>query len=178
MLTESLTESLAPAATPRVRPSIFRPRKTQRSPDPQRSLERRRTLGTGSPLPPQFRQHFTVGEEAALSIVGDEVRAKGLCDICIDAIAARAAVSRGTTKRALHLAKTLGLISIDVMHGEPAPHRAARRQRQRCERAPLKARRDLSTERPRLRQPHRPIRRIGHPRRPADSISASLLLSR
>ena len=45
-------------------------------------------------MPPALACKFTTGELAVLRIVGDEVRASGLCGLCIDAIAARAGVCR------------------------------------------------------------------------------------
>src|SRR5215207_3045178 len=52
-----------------LRRSIFPPRRTQRSPDRQRSLERRRRLATSGPMPPALACRFTVAELACLRIV-------------------------------------------------------------------------------------------------------------
>jgi hypothetical protein len=91
----------------------FPARRPQRSPDKQRSLARRRTLGTGSPMPPHFRQHFTIGEEAVLNVIREDIRAKGLCDRYIDGVAALAGVSRRTAQNALRHAERAGLITIE-----------------------------------------------------------------
>jgi DNA-binding Lrp family transcriptional regulator len=55
---------------------------------------------------------FTVGELSALRVILDEVRDRGRCLLAIAIIAARAAVSRSTVKRALKAAKAAGLISV------------------------------------------------------------------
>ena len=52
-------------------------RALQRSPDRQRSIERRRRLAASEPLLPQLASRFTTGELAVLRIVGDEVKAHG-----------------------------------------------------------------------------------------------------
>jgi hypothetical protein len=108
----NITESKRSAPAEQA-PNVIPFRRPQRSPDKQRSLARRRTLGTGSPMPPQFRQHFTIGEEAVLSVVREDIRAKGLCDRYIDGVAALAGVSRRTAQNALRHAERAGLISIE-----------------------------------------------------------------
>lgn len=87
-------------------------RQTTRSADRQRRLERRRRLAASGPMPPALAAKFTVGQLAALRIVGDEVRAHGACDRCLDEIAARAGVSRSTAKAALREAQRLGLLTV------------------------------------------------------------------
>jgi hypothetical protein len=76
------------------------------------SLERRRRLAASGPMPPTLAARFTQGELAALRIVGDEVLARGFCDLHIDAIAARAGVCRTTTQNALRMARQLGMITV------------------------------------------------------------------
>jgi hypothetical protein len=76
-------------------------RRPQRSPDRQASIARRRRLVASGPLPPALAARFTWGEVAVMRIVGDECRAKGFCDLHIDAIAARAGVHRTTVQNAL-----------------------------------------------------------------------------
>jgi hypothetical protein len=84
-----------------------------RSPDRQASLERRRRLAASGPMPPGLAARFTQGELAALRIVGDEVQARGCCDLHIDAIAARAGVGRTTTQNALRMACKLGMVTVE-----------------------------------------------------------------
>jgi len=76
-------------------------RRPQRSPDKQKSYERRHRLAFAGPLPPHLATRFTVGEMACLRVVGAEHRAKGYCDLSLDEIAARAGVARKTAQRAL-----------------------------------------------------------------------------
>jgi hypothetical protein len=73
----------------------------QRSPDRQKSYERRHRLAFSGPMPPHLAARFTVGEMACLRVVSDEHRAKGFCDLDLNQIAARAGVARKTAQRAL-----------------------------------------------------------------------------
>lgn len=84
----------------------------RRSPNRERSLRRRRRLAMSGPMPPGLACHFTVGELAAMRIIGDECRDKGRCVEFNDAIAARAGVSVSTVKRALRQARKLGLVAV------------------------------------------------------------------
>jgi hypothetical protein len=93
----------APSGAPR-----WPARRRQRSPNRQASIERRRRLVASGPLPPAMAARFTWGEQAVMRIVGDECRAKGSCDLCIDAIAARAGVKRTTVQNALREAQGKG----------------------------------------------------------------------
>ncbi len=105
-----------PQAAPRRipgRPSIFPPKRPQRSPDRARSLERRRTLAASGPLPPALAARFTCGELATLKVVADEVRQRGTCTLCTDAIAARAGVSNSTARNALRAARRLGILTVE-----------------------------------------------------------------
>jgi hypothetical protein len=88
-------------------------RRPPRSPDRQRSLERRRRLSAAGMMPPGIALKFTVGERAALYVVATEVKRRGQCDLYVDQIAAFAGVGRSTCKNALRMAKRLGLITVD-----------------------------------------------------------------
>jgi hypothetical protein len=109
----------ATAAVARV---AYPPRRPQRSPDRQRSIERRRRLAASGPMPPALASRFTVGELAALRIVGDAVRERGLCALHVDAIAARAGVCRTTAQNAIREAKRLGLLTVEERRrrGQPS----------------------------------------------------------
>ena len=87
-------------------------RRPQRPPVRSVAIERRRRLAASGPIPPALAARFTTGELAALRIVGDEVQVRGRCELCLDAIAARAGVARSTAKRALRQARWLGLVEI------------------------------------------------------------------
>jgi len=83
-----------------------------RTPDKQRSLERRRGLAASGVLPARLAHHFTTGEQAVLSVIGTVCKTVGRCELPIDAIAAKAGVSRTTVQNALRAAKRLGVISV------------------------------------------------------------------
>ena len=109
----AIREGIRPVGIPAGRASLFPPRRSLRSPDRVASLERRRLLACSGPLPPQIAARFTEGQRAVLRIVGDEVAAKGVCGLCIDAIAARAGVCRRLAQGALRLAAGDGLLTIE-----------------------------------------------------------------
>jgi hypothetical protein len=94
------------------RSSIFPVRRYQRSPDRQRSLERRRTLAASGPMPPRLASMFTTGELAVLRLVADEVRTRGLCALTVPELAARAGVCRRTAQVAIRQAAALGLLTV------------------------------------------------------------------
>src|SRR4051795_4140848 len=91
--------------------SYFPPkRRPQRSPDRQRSLERRRKLAASGPMPPALAARFTTGELAVLKIVADEVRTKGACVLSVAEMAARSGTSESTVRRAFRAA--VGLMTV------------------------------------------------------------------
>ncbi|MCI9882924.1 MULTISPECIES: hypothetical protein [Methylobacterium] len=92
--------------------SYFPIKRSQRSPDRARSLERRRTLAASGPLPPKLACRFTTGELAVLKVVADAFVASGQCTLSIPEIAARSGVSQTTARGALRIAQNLGLVSI------------------------------------------------------------------
>ena len=85
-------------------------RRPPRSPDRQRSLERRRRCAASGALPPQIAAAFTTGEIAALSVIARAVREAGVCILPLDKIAGLAGVSRTTAQNAVRAAERLGLI--------------------------------------------------------------------
>ena len=91
-------------------PASARRKPSQRTPDRQASLERRRRQASSGAMPPQIASLFTMGEAAALSVIAAEIRERGVCTLCIDAIAALAGVSRTTAQNALRAAERFGLI--------------------------------------------------------------------
>src|SRR5215203_4740318 len=62
------------------RRSVFPERRSQRSPDRRRSIERRRRLAASGPMPPALAARFTTGEQAILRIIADEVRDHDRCE--------------------------------------------------------------------------------------------------
>src|SRR3954449_12031589 len=107
-----------PVGIPVGRPSIFPPKRRQRAPQRSVAIARRRHLAASGPMPPSLACKFTVSELAVLRIVRDEVRQHGLCDRCIDEMAARAGVCRRMVQNALREAARLGLLTIEERRRE------------------------------------------------------------
>jgi hypothetical protein len=95
--------------TPKHAPQV--PRRRSRSPERQRSLDRRRSLADWA-LPGPLKARFTTGEKAALLIIGVEAVQHGACVQYIEATAARAGVCRTTVQNAIREARRLGLIIV------------------------------------------------------------------
>ena len=93
--------------------SIFPPKRRCRSPDRLASLERRRTIAASGPMPPTMAARFTTGQLAVLGIVGDEIAARGACELTVGEVAARAGVSHRLAQDAMRLAELDGLIRIE-----------------------------------------------------------------
>src|SRR3954463_8183513 len=99
-------------------PSISPPRRLQRAPQRPVAIPRRRPLAASGPMPPGLACKFTVSELAVLRIIGDEVRQHGLCDRCVDEIAARAGVCRRMVQNAIREAARLGLLTVEERRRE------------------------------------------------------------
>jgi hypothetical protein len=110
--------SIVPVGIPAGRASLFPARRHPVSPDRIASRDRRRLLACSGPMPPQLAARFTTGQLAVLRIVADEVAAKGVCGLCIDAIAARAGVCRRLAQGAIRLAEGDGLLTIEERRRE------------------------------------------------------------
>lgn len=108
----AIREGIRPVGIPAGRASLFPPRRTVTSPDKAMSRDRRRLLASSGPMPPALASRFTTGQLAVLRIVADEVAAKGVCGLCVDAIAARAGVCRRLAQGAIRLAEGDGLLVI------------------------------------------------------------------
>lgn len=87
-------------------------RRPPRSPDRQRSIERRRGLAASGAVPSRIACHFTLAEVAVLTVIARQVRWRGQCDLHLDRIAALAGVSRTSVQNALRQARRLGLITV------------------------------------------------------------------
>src|SRR4051812_46242259 len=98
--------------------SIFPSKRRQRTPQRPVAIARRRHLAASGPMPPALACKFTVSELAVLRIIGDEVRQHGLCDRCVDEIAARAGVCRRMVQNAIREAARLGLLTIEERRRE------------------------------------------------------------
>ncbi|GJE42753.1 hypothetical protein [Methylobacterium soli] len=108
----SIRAGIVPVGVPAGRVSLFPPRRRPVSSDRIASRDRRRLLACSGPMPPTLASRFTTGELAVLRIVADEVAEKGVCGLCIDAIAARAGVCRRLAQNAIRLAEGDGLLTI------------------------------------------------------------------
>lgn len=114
----AIREGIKPVGIPAGRVSLFPPRRSITSPDKAASRDRRRLLACSGPMPPALASRFTTGQLAVLRIVADEVLAKGVCGLCIDAIAARAGVCRRLAQGAIRLAEGDGLLTVEERRHE------------------------------------------------------------
>jgi hypothetical protein len=92
--------------------TLFAKARQTMPPDRRKSIERRRRLAASGPMPPALAAHFTTAELAALRIVADEVRSRGVCSRTYEEIAARAGVCRASARNAIRRAARLGLLTI------------------------------------------------------------------
>ena len=111
----------SPAGTAH-RPSIFPPRRPQRPPCRSKAAERRRRVAASGWAPPRIVARFTTAEQAALAIITDEVRRRGDCRLPVEAIAARAGVSRRSVQNALREAREARLIRVTERPRKGQPH--------------------------------------------------------
>ena len=97
-------------------PGLARPRGQGRAgskPRSRESLARRRRWAAAGFLPPKLAQAFTPAEQAALAVVSAEIGKRGSCVWAIGHVAAVAGVCATIVKRALRLARTMGLVTIE-----------------------------------------------------------------
>jgi len=114
----AIREGIRLIGIPAGQASLFPPRARSVSPDRTASRDRRRLLACSGPMPPALAARFTTGQLAVLRIVADEVAAKGVCGLCIDAIAARAGVCRRLAQAAIRLAAGDGLLTVEERRHE------------------------------------------------------------
>jgi DNA-binding MarR family transcriptional regulator len=107
-----------PIGIPPGRPSIFPPRRYQRSPDRAAAIRRRRLLAASGPMPPSLAGHFTTSELAVLRIIADAIAANGQCVKSVAEIAARAGVCRTTAQNAIREAAREGLLVVQERRRE------------------------------------------------------------
>ena len=108
----AIREAVTPVGISLGRVTLFPAKRLQRAPERSMAIERRRRLAFSGPMPPALGSRFTTGQLSVLRIVGDEVARNGACGLCIDAIAARAGVSRRLAQAAIRLAEGDGLLTI------------------------------------------------------------------
>lgn len=86
------------------------PRRLGSTPRTPASMERRREWAAGGWLPPEIAKRYTLAGQAVLAVIAAEIAAKGLCDLPISAIGAKAGTSDTATRDALRRARDLGHI--------------------------------------------------------------------
>jgi hypothetical protein len=91
------------------KPTTAAAKPSQRSPDKQRSIERRRRLARCSPVPSDLVHLFTQGELAVVTTIAGEIARKGACDWCLARIAAITGVCKGVVRSAVKKARAYGL---------------------------------------------------------------------
>ena len=94
----------------------------QRCPDREASQDRRKLLSSLGPLPSMLARKFTIGKQAVLKIVADEVRRKGFCNLFLDEIAARAGVCKTLARDAIRDASFMGLLTIQERRQNKRPN--------------------------------------------------------
>ena len=105
--------ALTPVGIPAARGgTLFPPKRPQRAANRTESQSRRRRLAASGPMPPALACRFTTGQLAVLRIVADEIVTRGVCGLCVEAIAARAGVCPRWAQVALRLAEGDGLLVI------------------------------------------------------------------
>jgi hypothetical protein len=97
------------------------PRRAPRTPDRQRSIERRRRIAASGAIPPSIACRFTTAEVAVLSVIAREVQRRGQCELPVDAIAALAGVCRRTVQNAMKAAMHIGVILVKERRRRGAP---------------------------------------------------------
>lgn len=118
-ITKKATEGLGRAVGRHASRFISRVRRLPcTSPDRIKSRNRRRILSRGSSMPDTMRAAYTEGEAAVMAVIGGEVKRRGYCDLPIDAIAAKAGVSRTTVQNAIRQASA----SVDATGKKLSPH--------------------------------------------------------
>ena len=77
------------------------------------SMARRRRWAASGRLPPAIAARFTLGEQAALSVIAVETTKRGDCRLSLGHIAAVAGVSETTVRNAIREARMHGLVAVE-----------------------------------------------------------------
>lgn len=95
------------------RPSHFPPKRSEPPiQDRRASIKRRRTLAATGGIPHQIASHFTMSEQAVLTIVVIQVRLVKECRLSLAEIAAKAGCRITTARNAIRKAAHLGFLTI------------------------------------------------------------------
>ena len=105
--------------------SGFQPHIRKRMPSDKKAeyMARRRDLAGGGFLPKQILRHFTIGQQAALAVISQEVGKNGACTLVIEKIAALAGVCHATVRRAVARAKSseFGFLTVEYRERRGKP---------------------------------------------------------
>lgn len=72
----------------------------------EKAIGRRRTWAGGGNMPPNVRAGYSEAERAALSVIAQQCKYRGYCDLCLDEIARLAGVSRTSVQNAMRKARS------------------------------------------------------------------------
>ncbi len=72
----------------------------------EKAIGRRRTWAGGGNMPPGIRAGYSEAERAALSVIAEQCKHRGYCDLCLDEIARLAGVSRTSVQNAMRKARS------------------------------------------------------------------------
>jgi hypothetical protein len=89
------------------------------SKDRSAAIRHRRELAGGGAFPHQIAGFFPTAQQAALTIIAYEVKAKRDCRLHIQEIADRAKVCRATVQNAIREARRLGLLTVEARRLSP-----------------------------------------------------------
>jgi len=111
-VTQSFLRQAASIAADKVLKQTARRRPTTE--EREKEVARRRAWGGGSNMPAHLRAKYTEAERAALSVIAEQCRRKGYCDLCIKEIAKIAGIGRTSVQNAIRKAgsKTMAHISV------------------------------------------------------------------
>lgn len=80
----------------------------------EKAIGRRRTWAGGGNMPPNVRSGYSEAERAALSVIAEQCKRRGYCDLCLDEIARLAGVGRTSVQNAIRKARSKERAHISV----------------------------------------------------------------
>ncbi|TBB67738.1 hypothetical protein ELH42_16920 [Rhizobium ruizarguesonis] len=80
----------------------------------EKEIGRRRTWAGGGNMPPDVRSRYSEAERAALSVIAEQCKRKGFCDLSLDEIARLAGVGRTSIQNAIRKARSKERAHISV----------------------------------------------------------------
>jgi 5-methylcytosine-specific restriction endonuclease McrA len=98
-------------------------RRPQRSPDREKSIQRRRQFASTWPMPPVMAGRLTESQRAYARLIADEIAVRGVCDKTLDELAARGGMCRKTAKRAQQRLLELQWITVELRPVDGQKHK-------------------------------------------------------